>query len=371
MEIPYFGVVVVTYNRLEKLKNALMCYEEQSLRPGYVIVVNNASTDGTGEFLEEWQSKGQSPVDAGRAAGADHGQTENIDAAGDETGNFRRIVINTGSNLGGSGGFAVGLRRAIEERARWVWIADDDAYPERDCFEKVRKYADARDAELKNLIKGEGKAEVSGNGAAGGEKCRAEVRIREKVLKNRVSAVCGEVLNPDGSIDVYHRRRFTRKALVVREERIPVEVYESGEPFDVDLYSFVGTAVRWQALRKVGANNPDYFIWYDDSEHSLRVRETGRIVCLPDVRVHHDTAAAPVKTGLSWKDYYGVRNELDAYRKHLSWFDYLGLVAADYLYLWLKVKDPVSRRIMRDGIRDGRSGKLGKNQKYLPGKKIS
>lgn len=332
MEIPYFGVVVVTYNRLEKLKNALMCYEEQSLRPGYVIVVNNASTDGTGEFLEEWQSKGQSPVDAGRAAGADHGQTENIDAAGDETGNFRRIVINTGSNLGGSGGFAVGLRRAIEERARWVWIADDDAYPERDCFEKVRKYADARDD---------------------------------------ISAVCGEVLNPDGSIDVYHRRRFTRKALVVREERIPVEVYESGEPFDVDLYSFVGTAVRWQALRKVGANNPDYFIWYDDSEHSLRVRETGRIVCLPDVRVHHDTAAAPVKTGLSWKDYYGVRNELDAYRKHLSWFDYLGLVAADYLYLWLKVKDPVSRRIMRDGIRDGRSGKLGKNQKYLPGKKIS
>lgn len=332
MEIPYFGVVVVTYNRLEKLKNALMCYEEQSLRPGYVIVVNNASTDGTGEFLEEWQSKGQSPVDAGRAAGADHGQTENIDAAGDETGNFRRIVINTGSNLGGSGGFAVGLRRAIEERARWVWIADDDAYPERDCFEKVRKYADARDD---------------------------------------ISAVCGEVLNPDGSIDVYHRRRFTRKALVVREERIPVEVYESGEPFDVDLYSFVGTAVRWQALRKVGANNPDYFIWYDDSEHSLRVRETGRIVCLPDVRVHHDTAAAPVKKGLSWKDYYGVRNELDAYRKHLSWLDYLGLVAADYLYLWLKVKDPVSRRIMRDGIRDGRSGKLGKNQKYLPGKKIS
>lgn len=332
MEIPYIGVVVVTYNRLEKLKNALMCYEEQSLRPGYVIVVNNASTDGTGEFLEEWQSKGQSPVDAGRAAGADHGQTENIDAAGDETGNFRRIVINTGSNLGGSGGFAVGLRRAIEERARWVWIADDDAYPERDCFEKVRKYADARDD---------------------------------------ISAVCGEVLNPDGSIDVYHRRRFTRKALVVREERIPVEVYESGEPFDVDLYSFVGTAVRWQVLRKVGANNPDYFIWYDDSEHSLRVRETGRIVCLPDVRVHHDTAAAPVKTGLSWKDYYGVRNELDAYRKHLSWFDYLGLVAADYLYLWLKVKDPVSRRIMRDGIRDGRSGKLGKNQKYLPGKKIS
>lgn len=332
MEIPYFGVVVVTYNRLEKLKNALCCYEEQTLLPGYVIVVNNASTDGTADFLEEWQSKGQSPVDAGRAAGADHGQTENIYAAGGETGNFRRIVINTGSNLGGSGGFAVGLRRAIEERARWVWIADDDAYPERDCFEKVRKYADARDD---------------------------------------ISAVCGEVLNPDGSIDVYHRRRFSRRALVVREERIPVEVYESGEPFGVDLYSFVGTAVRWQALRKVGANNPDYFIWYDDSEHSLRVRETGRIVCLPDVRVHHDTAAAPVKTGLSWKDYYGVRNELDAYRKHLSWFDYLGLVAADYLYLWLKVKDPVSRRIMRDGIRDGRSGKLGKNQKYLPGKKIS
>lgn len=305
MGIPYFGVVIVTYNRLDKLKNALLCYEEQTLCPGYVIVVNNDSTDGTGAFLEEWQNE-----DCG----------------------FRKIVIDTGNNLGGSGGFAIGLKRAIQEKAEWIWIADDDAYPEKDCLAKIRDF-----------VKG----------------------------KDDISAVCGEVLNPDGSIDLYHRRRFTRKALVVREERIPEEEYESGEAFDVDLYSFVGTAVRWSVLRKVGPNNSDYFIWFDDSEHSMRVRETGRIVCLPDVRIHHDTAAAPVKTGLSWKDYYGVRNCLDAYRKHLPRFDYLGLVLADFAYLWLKVKDPVSKGIMRDGIRDGRAGKLGVNPKYLPGKKIS
>ena len=35
------GIVIVTYNRLEKLKHTLNTYENQSLLPQYIIVVNN------------------------------------------------------------------------------------------------------------------------------------------------------------------------------------------------------------------------------------------------------------------------------------------------------------------------------------------
>ena len=45
------AAVIVTYNRLEKLKNAIAAYENQLCKPTYIIVVNNASNDGTKEFL--------------------------------------------------------------------------------------------------------------------------------------------------------------------------------------------------------------------------------------------------------------------------------------------------------------------------------
>lgn len=56
------GVVIVTYNRLEKLKIALASYEKQTIKPQYILVVNNHSTDDTKEYLETWQ-KNLSPID--------------------------------------------------------------------------------------------------------------------------------------------------------------------------------------------------------------------------------------------------------------------------------------------------------------------
>ena len=46
------GAVVVTYNRLDKLKKALESFEKQLYLPAYVIVADNASTDGTAQYLQ-------------------------------------------------------------------------------------------------------------------------------------------------------------------------------------------------------------------------------------------------------------------------------------------------------------------------------
>lgn len=51
------GVVIVTYNRKEKLKKALKAYDQQIFLPCEIIVVNNASTDGTNEILDRWKSE--------------------------------------------------------------------------------------------------------------------------------------------------------------------------------------------------------------------------------------------------------------------------------------------------------------------------
>ena len=49
------AIVLVTFNRLEKLKIALKKYQEQTYLPKHLIVVDNCSTDGTREFLEQWE----------------------------------------------------------------------------------------------------------------------------------------------------------------------------------------------------------------------------------------------------------------------------------------------------------------------------
>ena len=47
------AVVMVTFNRIHDLKIAISRYEQQTFAPNLVIVVNNASTDGTKEYLED------------------------------------------------------------------------------------------------------------------------------------------------------------------------------------------------------------------------------------------------------------------------------------------------------------------------------
>ena len=81
------GVVLVTYNRLEKLKIALKSYEEQTVLPKYILVVNNNSNDGTKEYLENW-AKDNSKIE--------------------------KIVVNLDKNTGGSGGFYEGLKNSLE-----------------------------------------------------------------------------------------------------------------------------------------------------------------------------------------------------------------------------------------------------------------
>lgn len=106
------GVVIVTYNRKEKLKKALKAYDQQIFLPCEIIVVNNASTDGTNEILDRWKS---------------------------ENSIYSKVVIDSKYNVGGSGGFYLGEKRALHDNISWIMIADDDAYPDTDYIKKYMR----------------------------------------------------------------------------------------------------------------------------------------------------------------------------------------------------------------------------------------
>lgn len=95
--------VVVTFNRLPLLQRLVtrlrgLCELDQ------ILVIDNASTDGTGAWLAE-----QSGLE------------------------FRTLPTNTG----GAGGFHDGLKWAVQRGTDLAWLMDDDGLPEPDCLARL------------------------------------------------------------------------------------------------------------------------------------------------------------------------------------------------------------------------------------------
>jgi rhamnopyranosyl-N-acetylglucosaminyl-diphospho-decaprenol beta-1,3/1,4-galactofuranosyltransferase len=91
--------VVVTFNRLSLLQGLVARLREVG-EVDEVLVIDNASSDGTGAWLA--------------GAGVTH----------------RTLA----ENKGGAGGFHDGLEWAMERGADLAWLMDDDGLPDRDCL---------------------------------------------------------------------------------------------------------------------------------------------------------------------------------------------------------------------------------------------
>jgi GT2 family glycosyltransferase len=300
------GVVLVTYNRLEKLKTALNCYDMQTESPEYVLVINNHSNDGTEEYLKKWSNE--------KAA-------------------YRKIVSNLPQNTGGSGGFYEGLRESLDLEADWVWVADDDAFPEKNCFEVANDYL-------------------------------------SKHTEENISAICGKVVNR-GKIDRPHRRRI-KNVLSFPLQTIPGEKNYEKPSFDIQLFSYVGTIISKEKMKQVGVTKKDYFIYNDDSEHSYRLSKVGRIICIPKIVIVHDGPQIVTRDGVTWKLYYAIRNVLDMVKSNWPenyYHTYRVYVRIKYtlilLILYRNKRDGFN--ILRKAISDADNGKLGLDTMYHPG----
>ncbi len=108
---PRVVAAVVTFNRMPLLQR-LVARLDEITRLDAVVVVDNASTDGTGEWLAERADRGR------------------LDA------------VALDRNRGGAGGFREGMRRAVEDcGADLVWLMDDDGLPDPDCLDLLLRHA--------------------------------------------------------------------------------------------------------------------------------------------------------------------------------------------------------------------------------------
>jgi GT2 family glycosyltransferase len=95
------AAIVVTYNRQSYLLRCIEALRQQACDAMDILVIDNASTDGTGDALAPLAADGV------------------------------LRYYNTGANLGGAGGFNYGMRVAVEAGYDYLWIMDDDCIPDR------------------------------------------------------------------------------------------------------------------------------------------------------------------------------------------------------------------------------------------------
>jgi GT2 family glycosyltransferase len=95
---PRVVAVVVTWNRRSLLAESLTAVCDQTRRPDDVVVVDNASTDGSGQLVRDDFPTAQ--------------------------------LLELPLNTGGAGGFAAGMAHGLALGADLLWLLDDDTVPE-------------------------------------------------------------------------------------------------------------------------------------------------------------------------------------------------------------------------------------------------
>lgn len=295
-----FGCVVVTYNRLNKLKLALDTYDKQLANCDWLIVVDNHSNEDTHTYLTEW--------------------------VGTEK-NYNKEYLRLEENMGGAAGFKVGLERANELGIDWCLICDDDAY-----------LTDRFIIECKRTIRN---------------------------IDSDVGAICSKVIYPNGNIQFSHRR-YIKKGIFSMSEVNSSEKDYSSNSFEINLFSFVGVCLKMGIVDDVGYPDDRYFIWFDDTDMSIRVNSKYKILCYPHLVIIHDCDATVAQNTVNFKEYYGYRNKLTTLKKYYPRRVY-------FVYtIFLKLRTISNRKnktrvmIINDSINDFKQGILGKNEKYLP-----
>ncbi|HYO38272.1 MAG TPA: glycosyltransferase [Nocardioidaceae bacterium] len=229
--------VVVTWNRRDLLVEALGAVEAQTLRPAAVVVVDNASTDGTADVLRS---------------------------------DFSHLdVVHLRSNLGGAGGFAAGISRALTHDPDLLWLLDDDTVPTSAAAERL--------ATAWSTYPGDAPA----------------------VLASRV-------LWTDGRDHPMNTPR-ARPGASARERGAAAAV----GCVPVRSASFVSVMCDAEAVRERGLPVADYFLWNDDFEYTTRLTRSRPGLFVPgSVVVHKTRSFGSTDVDPGERFYLEVRNKV-------------------------------------------------------------
>jgi len=317
--------VVVTYNRKDLLIECLEALLKQTRPIQGIYLVDNASTDRTPELLLEKAYISELPPQNLEEPWEKEFIIRNLTDIGD----IKLHYVKMHENIGGAGGFYEGVKRGYEKGYDWIWVMDDDALPKLDALEKLVEFKD-----------------------------------------DSLAAICSVVVKRDtNEIDLMHRRIFNK--LTLKEKPVSLENYQR-KYFYFNEFSYVGSLINSKAIKLYGFTDKSFFIYYDDTEHSLRLSKFGKMICVTSSHVFHGSKSkseTKIKT-YDYKTYYLVRNHIFVLKKYGNPFMFLFYIKyyqmRNYAAKILKRRDKVIYNLHKEAIIDGLKGNVGVKMPYLP-----
>lgn len=236
--------ITVTYNRTKTLERCLLSLLSQSRKPDTIIIVDNNSSIAEKERLKMFA-----------------GNLDNVH------------IFWLKENLGGAGGFEYGMNECRKLfNPDWYWLMDDDAYPRKDCLEKLLESADGlfNIGYLAPLIYGIDLNEYQW--------------YHHKLIRGRT---------------------YQNLPLTIQYEKL-------ADISHIDANAFVGPLISAKAVERVGVADGSMFIYGDDTEYTFRItRQLEGYLVKKAIIDHQDPPIVNNSRDRKswWKDYYCWRNQ--------------------------------------------------------------
>lgn len=209
--------VVVTFNRKELLVRNLLAIRSQTFPPHNVVIIDNASTDDTTEYLKE-----EGFIDKLSVLDLENVELESHKKIGGVLFTYFRLK----TNLGGAGGFYHGQKYAFEQKFQWTWLMDDDGFPSNDCLEVL-------------------------------------VHSCKKYHLHAVNPLVFNEKDPE-------RLAFGLRGVINTKDQAFNQGDENGLLFGTGS-PFNGTLLSYQLIEKIGLIKKEMFIWGDEREYFYRI----------------------------------------------------------------------------------------------------
>jgi rhamnopyranosyl-N-acetylglucosaminyl-diphospho-decaprenol beta-1,3/1,4-galactofuranosyltransferase len=297
------AAIVVTHNRKQLLGECIDSLFRQSRPLDGLYIIDNASTDGTYEYL----------LDRGLLSPA--GQDIEV------------YYIRMPENAGGAGGFAEGMGRAVGAGFDWLWLMDDDVLAAPDALDVlVQRKGHLEAAHSKPFI------------------LNSLVLARDQQDGDSLAFPLRE-LAAGGSpkMGAFHWR------LSEVQDKIHDGLYHWICPFN-------GTFVPARAVTEVGLPRREFFLYGDETDFQFRAARVFRLYTAVDSKVFHPRQRPGV---FDWRQYYNIRNMFIVNRH----FDHPMLRNLKLILTGLAMGLRHGRwglRLMLRAITDGLAGRLGK-----------
>jgi rhamnopyranosyl-N-acetylglucosaminyl-diphospho-decaprenol beta-1,3/1,4-galactofuranosyltransferase len=228
--------VVVTHNRCQLLTRCINYLQQQTFMPD-LLIVNNMSTDGTEKYLQD--------------NGINHITQE---------------------NSGSAGGWWRGIDEGWAKGYDYVWMMDDDGYPDPKALEILLSLTNEETI------------------------CISSTPVKENAHNELVFGL--PVLNGSGNpVIAASKRKYNR----LTEFAAAMDKYPHIHPFN-------GALINLAAAKQIGNIDRSYFMFGDEVDYLCRMKKSGKVyTALKALHYHPDVSRRTIDKK---KVYYFIRNTI-------------------------------------------------------------